>query len=149
MQRNALGTVLGLMVCLIVFSGNVTAEPFWLRSVDDAGMMAAQSGKMIVVSVGAEWCHYCKKMDRETWPDRRVQQVLRKNYLPLKLNDQQHSEYLAMLKVTAFPTTLIFTPDRKFLTKVEGFLSPDKMAKLLEQARLAAQVSNASQISVR
>lgn len=51
----------------------------WFDSPDKAANVAARSEKMIVVSVGADWCHYCKKMDRETWPDGKVQQAIKQN----------------------------------------------------------------------
>lgn len=42
---------------------SLAQEVRWTRSPQQAVDMAHQSGKMILVSVGADWCHYCKKMD--------------------------------------------------------------------------------------
>ena len=41
------------------------------------------------------------------------------------------------MQIKAFPTTLVFTSDRKFLTKIEGYVDAEKMALLLEKVRLA------------
>lgn len=55
----------------------------------------------------------------------------------IELTDEKHHELLAAMHVKAFPTTLVFTSDRKFLTKMEGYVDAEKMAQLLEQIRIA------------
>ena len=138
MQRNVLRGVLASLTFLMVMTRPALAqERNWLNSPDEAASVAARSGKLIVVSVGADWCHFCKKMDLETWTNGKVQQAIKQSYVPLKLTDEKHYELLAAMRVKAFPTTIVFTSDRKFLTKMEGYVDAEKMAQLLEQIRIA------------
>ena len=138
MQRNVIQGMVTTFTLLFVMTQSASAQDRkWFDSPDEAANVAARSGKMIVVSVGADWCHYCKKMDRETWTDGKVQQAIKQNYVPLKLTDERHHELLAVMQIKAFPTTLVFTSDRKFLTKMEGYVDAEKMALLLEKIRIA------------
>jgi uncharacterized protein YyaL (SSP411 family) len=138
MKRNVVHRIVASVTLLFVMTQTGSAqERKWFDSPDEAANFAARSGKMIVVSVGADWCHYCRKMDRETWTDRKVQQMIKQNYVPLKLTDERHHELLAVMQIKAFPTTLIFTSDRTFLTKTEGYVDAEKMAVLLEKLRIA------------
>ncbi len=138
MQRNVIQGMVASMTLLFVITQSASAQDRkWFDSPDEAANVAARSGKMIVVSVGADWCHYCKKMDRETWTDGKVQQAIKQNYVPLKLTDERHHELLAVMQIKAFPTTLVFTSDTKFLTKMEGYVDAEKMALLLEKIRIA------------
>jgi thioredoxin-related protein len=138
MQRNVIrGMVASLTLMFAIAQTAGAQDRKWFDSPDEAAGVAARSGKMIVVSVGADWCHYCKKMDRETWTDGKVQQAIKQNYVPLKLTDEKHHELLAVMQINAFPTTLVFTSDRKFLTKMEGYVDAEKMALLLEKIRIA------------
>ncbi|MDA0658570.1 MAG: thioredoxin family protein [Planctomycetota bacterium] len=138
MQRNVIqGIVTSLTFLFVMTQTAVAQEGKWLDSPDEAAKVAARSGKMIVVSVGADWCHYCKRMDRETWADGKVQQAIKQNYVPLKLTDERHHELLAAMQIKAFPTTLVFTSDRRFLTKMEGYVDAEIMALQLEQIRIA------------
>ncbi|MEO8270420.1 MAG: thioredoxin family protein [Aureliella sp.] len=68
------------VVAVSGFSQVVNAQDIpWTHSPEQAVEMAHQSGKMILVTVGAEWCHYCKKMDRETWPNPSISQLVTEN----------------------------------------------------------------------
>ena len=109
----------------------------WTHSPQQAVDIAHQSGKMILVTVGADWCHYCKKMERETWLNRSISQLVSENYVALKLTDKQHKELIAALKVQAFPTTLIFSSDRQPLARLEGYVDAEKMQEALQQIRPA------------
>jgi len=80
MHRNVLGILIASLTSLLVLTQTAVAQKRkWLNSASEASAAAARSGKMIVVSIGADWCHYCKKMDRETWPDGKVQQVIKQS----------------------------------------------------------------------
>lgn len=109
----ALSTMLAIL-CFFPFTAvRADAQQIrWTRSPLAAVDSAQQSGKMLLVSVGAEWCHYCKKMDKEVWPDHSLVHVTQENYVPLKLNDEQHKELVQALQIQSCPTTLVFTSDK-------------------------------------
>jgi uncharacterized protein YyaL (SSP411 family) len=84
MQRNVIrGVLASLTLMLTMAQPSFAQERKWLSSPDEAASVAARSGELIVVSVGADWCHFCKKMDQETWTDGKVQQAIKQNFVAL------------------------------------------------------------------
>lgn len=56
----------------------------WLKF--DAALQAASAGdKHIMVDVYTDWCGWCKKLDRETYADPAVKQVLAESYISSKV----------------------------------------------------------------
>lgn len=52
----------------------------------DAGLHSAQTqDKHIMVDVYTDWCGWCKKLDKETYSDPAVRQVLAESYVSVKL----------------------------------------------------------------
>ncbi|RMF37194.1 MAG: thioredoxin family protein [Planctomycetota bacterium] len=133
------GHCLALLV-VTAFTNNLTAADIaWTNDPQHAVDVAHQSGRMILVSVGADWCHFCKKMERESWTDRSVAAIVARSYVPLRLQDEQHAELIRALGVHAFPTTLVFTADRRLVARVEGYVDASKLASLLDRAYVAAR----------
>jgi len=56
----------------------------WLK-LDAALKTADREGKHIMVDVYTDWCTWCKKLDRDTYGDPAVRQVLAESYISVKL----------------------------------------------------------------
>jgi len=119
----------------------ISQDVRWLKSAQTAVNESHQTGRMVLVSVGADWCHYCKKMDRETWKNRAVSRAISDGYVPLKLMDEDHKELIAALQIKAFPSTLVFSSDRQLIARIDGYVEPAKMLEVLDQIRLSTRVN--------
>jgi len=107
----------------------------WTGSPQQASDDAHASGRMIIVSVGASWCHYCQRMDREVWSDPNISRRVSSGFVPLKVNDEQHGELIRSLRVTGFPSTLIYSHDRRLLARIDGFVSAKSLSATLDRLR--------------
>lgn len=59
MQRNVIRGMVASLTLMFAMAQTAGAQDRkWFDSPDEAAGVAARSGKMIVVSVGADWCHY-------------------------------------------------------------------------------------------
>ncbi len=139
-QFNLSTTALFTAVLLFVLAGGqaFAQGARWHTSPQQAVDQANTSGKMIIVSVGADWCHFCKKMDKEVWRDDRVSRFVAKSYVPLKITDEDHGDLIQALRVKAFPTTLVFTSDRRLVARLEGFVAAEKMVEALQKIQMAS-----------
>jgi len=89
----------------------VSASIAWHTDVQEAVAAARESQRPILVFVTAEGCGYCRKMERQTWADSSVVDAVARSYVPLRLDAQVHPELIQRLRIEAFPTVLLFTPE--------------------------------------
>jgi thioredoxin-related protein len=62
----------------------VPPEVKWHRF-DEAIVAARSAGKHIMVDVYTDWCGWCKKLDKETYADFAVREVLAESYVSVKV----------------------------------------------------------------
>ena len=62
----------------------IPAEVEW-HSFDDGVEAAQTQGKHIMVDVYTDWCGWCKKLEKETYADYAVREVLSESYVSVKL----------------------------------------------------------------
>lgn len=118
-------------------------EVRWLTSAEQAANQAEKSGKPILVYVRSSSCHYCDKLQADVWADPKVADHVAKNYIPLKLSSQKNPAAVKSLKVKGFPTTLVFSPKRVFVSKVEGYRPRGSFFAEIEKSRSARKLRDA------
>ncbi|MEM1063027.1 MAG: thioredoxin family protein [Planctomycetota bacterium] len=137
-------TVRRLVVALIAVAGlavGASAGPHgidgpvrWRTDAFEAVSESRSTGKPIVVMFTAEWCGFCKKMLRETYRDESVARHVADCFVPLIIDADEHAELIKDLGVTAFPTTLIFSPEGDLVSHVRGFKNAEALRAELGQS---------------
>ncbi len=109
----------------------------WLRSASEAARLAKETGKPILVYVRSENCHYCDLLQKKTWQDPDTQSIIMREMIPLKLTLEENKEAVQAMKVKGYPSTILFTSQREYLARIDGFVSPEDFQKQLSKFRLA------------
>ncbi len=81
-----------LLYCLFFMALSVSQTLFaqqvqWM-SFEEAVERAKEEPRKIFVEVYTEFCHFCKKMDKETFTNQYIAKYLNENYYPVKLDGQ-------------------------------------------------------------
>jgi thioredoxin-related protein len=58
-----------------------------------------KDNKMLFVDSYTDWCGYCKLMDRNTFSDPEIIQVLNTHFIPVKFNPEKDGKYMVKNKV--------------------------------------------------
>jgi thioredoxin-related protein len=135
--------ILSILLTLTIFAAFVgcqsgesktPAKELSWKSFDEGAQLAKTEHKKLLVDVYTDWCTWCKKMDRETYTDEKVVNVLRTRYILVKLNAESskqltyngHSltemQLAHAMGVTGYPTTLFLDSESKPITKVDGYI---------------------------
>jgi thioredoxin-related protein len=116
--------------------------PSW-KSYGEALKAAEESGKKVIVDVYTDWCHWCKKMDKNVYADKKVRAYLDENFITVKLNaeskdkhsvqgeDMTETEIARAFGIRSFPTTVFLNSEGKPITIVPGYIESGKFVKVL------------------
>ena len=106
---------------------------------DEALARARSERKPIVLDFSAEWCAPCKRMEKTTFTDAKVKELLQRCIL-VRIDVDQHEELAQRLGVIGLPDLRFVTPEGKVVQKLRGYQFPDSFAADL--ARLIQSVEH-------
>jgi uncharacterized protein len=93
----------------------------WYPWGEEAFRKARRENKPIFLSVGYAACHWCLVMERESFSDPAIAEIMNRHYVSIKLDREERPDidrvYLLFLQLTTggsgYPMTLFLTPDLK------------------------------------
>lgn len=117
-------------------------QDFWV-SLEEAQHQALDKGRYILLDVYTEWCGFCRRMIRETYADKRVQEALDQYFYPVRI-DAESSRTVAFqgesytmqdlalaFGVQSFPTTIFLNPRGEPVALQPGFIEAERFHKML------------------
>lgn len=125
--------LVAIACCSLV--GSAQAEIRWQHSPQSTLQSARESGKPILVFVTTDWCHYCKKMKRETWIDSNVDAAVSQNFETLILDGDRDKRVVQKLGLRGFPATLLYDAEGHFVEQRPGFMTPRQTLQWLASMR--------------
>src|SRR5436309_1035162 len=93
----------------------------WWEWSEAAFAAAREQNKPILLDIGAVWCHWCHVMDRESYEDPQVAQIVNDNFIAMKVDRDERadvdSRYQAAVQAVSgqggWPLTVFLTPEGK------------------------------------
>ena len=91
----------------------------WNEWGEEAFAKSKSENKPILLDIGAVWCHWCHVMDRESYENDEVAQLINENFVPIKVDRDERpdvdSRYQAAVQAISgqggWPLTAFLTPD--------------------------------------
>ena len=92
---------------------------YWQEWGEAAFALAQQTGKPVLLDVGAVWCHWCHVMDRESYEDPALAATINEHFVAIKVDRDERPDvdarYQAAVQAISgqggWPLTAILTPD--------------------------------------
>ncbi len=93
----------------------------WYPWSPEAFHQAKTEDKPIFLSIGYSTCHWCHVMERESFENEQIAQVLNQNFIPIKVDREERPDvdriYMAFVQATTgsggWPMSVFLTPDLK------------------------------------
>jgi thioredoxin-related protein len=113
----------------------------------NSGIRLAMTKHMpIVMDFYADWCGWCKRMDRDVFSSKDVSKKLKNNYISIRvymdkdpdeiIRYKNHTltkqEFTAMLGIQGLPTVVFMDRDANLITKIPGYVKRKVFLSLLE-----------------
>jgi thioredoxin-related protein len=115
----------------------------WL-AYGEALQKAEKENKHVIVDFYTNWCGWCKVMDRKTYTDAAVVDLLERHFVVAKVNAESSRKFSVgeeeisgrelakQFGVTQFPMTWFLKPDGSRLANLPGYIPPERFTKVLE-----------------
>ena len=125
-----------LVLLLAVVASPILAEPpqGWLTQLDDAIESAKANNQLILVDLYAEWCGWCKRLEREVYSTDEFKSFA-KDLVLLHVDTEDGGEGARLKErynVISLPTTLILDHNMIKVGEVQGFATSVSYIRKIE-----------------
>jgi len=116
------------------------AKIAWKKDHAEALAAAKSQGKHLIIDFYADWCVACGELDKHTFSDPRVKQLVSDKFVALKVDGTEETEAVLALQqqygVVGLPVVAVVAPDGTQLKdpRVTGFIKAEEM--LVELAKV-------------
>jgi len=111
------------------------AQPIrWAANPQAAIQLRQATGRPLLIYVTADYCGYCRKMERDTWSNQGVSQKIRDRFISLKLDAEKHADLVSRLGIKGLPTTIVFNDSGEQIQTISGYSRPEALLTVLETA---------------
>lgn len=124
-----------ILACFFIASAAFCKEQInWLEY--EEGIEAAKAEKKkIYLNFFADWCGYCKIMDKQTFTNKEVIGFLNENFVSVKINSDKNKKVAREYKVKGLPTSWFLSDLGEKIHFQPGFIQPPQMLSLLKSVR--------------
>jgi uncharacterized protein YyaL (SSP411 family) len=125
--------ILALAILGAAASSSFAAEPVkWNDWSDDLFARAAAEKRFVILDLEAVWCHWCHVMEKTTYADPEVGELLASKYLPVRVDQDANPDLASRYGDWGWPATIVFGPDGSEIAKIRGYIEPARMQALLK-----------------
>jgi len=133
-----------MLVTVLVFtSGVLAAEKKWY-AFNEGLALAEKQNKSIMVDFYADWCHWCKVMDKNTFQDKVIAKKLADRFISIKLDAEDagakvqyeqksytNVQLTQAFGITGFPSLAFLDAKGKIITVLPGYVPPEEFINVL------------------
>ncbi len=99
----------------------------------DKGMaMGKKEKKKIFLNFYADWCQYCKVMDKSTFADSSVVNYLNENFIAVRVNADRDRKVAADYQVKGLPVSWFITENGENIGSQPGYIPAETLLPLLK-----------------
>ncbi len=121
-----------LSVVLIGFSSTEASDKIKWRSYDEGLALAKQEGKKVFIHFYADWCAYCKKMEKETLTNLAVIDSLNNDFIPVLVNSDKDRDLARDFYIRGLPSTWFVSETGEKISSLPGYITAEMLLNALK-----------------
>jgi uncharacterized protein YyaL (SSP411 family) len=123
---------LALRLCAANIETKANAGIDWHSWSDSVFDPAKKQGRFVLLDLGTVWCHWCHVMDEVTYQDPKVIELVRSNYIAVRLDADSRPDLSNLYEDYGWPATIVFGADKGEIVKRRGYIPPRQMEAVLQ-----------------
>lgn len=142
--RKACGLILAIVGAFMIVGGlqqhSDGPHPNWVKDEPLALETASQENKLVMLDFYATWCGACNELDNHTFSDQRVVDRL-EDFVTVKLDFSVKSDKTLTDKysIRGLPVVIFMDAQGKIYERIEKFVKPEKMLKIIDEVESKAK----------
>ena len=123
---------------------SVPAEGIAWYPFEEAVAMAKKQNKKLIVDIYAPWCPWCRRLQREVYSEKKIQDYLAKNFIMTRLDGENKADSLRFKQYTltpaelslglgtqGYPNTVFLEADGDYITRLPGYANATEFMQVL------------------
>jgi uncharacterized protein YyaL (SSP411 family) len=106
----------------------------WLDWTEEAFQRAKAENKPVLLDVSAVWCHWCHRLDKDTYSVHDIAEYIESHFIPIRVDTDMRPDINRRYNMGGWPTTAFLTPDGRVIGGGTYF-PPDQMRQLMRDVR--------------
>jgi thioredoxin-related protein len=134
-------TLLGVLAVIWVVQTNASflvyaraEEVQWRSDYPTARREATDKDRPLLLDFGTDNCYWCKRLDTTTFRDNGIANLLNKRFVALRVDGNREADLVEKLRIQAYPTLILASPEGTILDVIEGFKEPAPLQERLLRA---------------
>jgi uncharacterized protein YyaL (SSP411 family) len=124
---------LALAVAAFATPPSFAAEPIhWNGWSDELFSRATAEQRFVILDLEAVWCHWCHVMEKTTYADPEVTELLASKYIAVRVDQDANPDLSSRYGDWGWPATIVFGSDGTEIAKIRGYIEPSRMQALLK-----------------
>ena len=137
-RRTVSAVVAGTLVLTAWAARGADRDIAWRADYDRARKEAVDKGRPLFLSFHTEDCFHCRRLEAGPFKDPAVVGLVNERFVPLHVDANKSPRLAEALRIQAYPTMIIASPDGKILAFLEGYQDARPLHDHLQRA-LAVQ----------
>ena len=104
-------------------------------SYEEGTALGKKLGKMVFIEFYADWCGFCRMMERSTFRDPSVIAILNRDFIPVKVHSDREQHIAREHNVRALPSIAFLSKSGEKLGTVPGYIPSKKLVEILEEVK--------------
>ena len=119
--RNLWTLIFTCVFCCVADSSAEAQSIDWRKDLKKAARESEIYGKPVLLYLSTDWCHFCRKMEGETFADSEVGAKVSSDLIAVRLDGEKHRSIVRKFGVRGFPMSIVLDSRMKVLAEIRGY----------------------------